>query len=192
MATDPSKFFLSNVVDTCAVWNVLSSRRLFGSAGTAGCVFCCTAYVNYECLKKPRKNPSEIGRKLQDRLISARRQGQFRVHHLDIDELLELDILEQRKRLGHGELSSIVLAKRTNQAFLTDDQKARSLAQTNLASGRVQTTPHLFGWLLFTSRLLDGDLKDVIDEHVALNGRLEPYFEEMYKVALMYRLRSRA
>ena len=191
MATDPSQFFVRNVVDTCAIWNVLSSRRLFAIARTAGCVFCCTAYVNYECLTKPRQNPTENDGKLQERLISAQRHGQFEVHHLDIDELLEVDVLEQRKRLGHGELSSIVLAKRTDQAFLTDDQKARSLARTSLPNGRVQTTPHLFGWLLFTSRLTDGDSKDVIDEHISFTRPLEPYFEEMYNLALLYRLRSK-
>ena len=192
MATDPSQFFLCNVVDTCAIWNVLSSRRLFGIACTAGCVFCCTAYVNYECLKKPRNRPSESDRKLQDRLISAQRQGQFAVYHLEIDDLLEVDVLEQRKRLGHGELSSVVFAKRTNQAFLTDDQKARSLAHTALPSDRVQTTPHLLGWLLFTSRLTDGDCEHVKTEHTSLNRPLEPFFEKMYRLALEYRFRSRA
>ena len=140
-------------------------------AQVQGCVFCCTAYVNYECLKKPRLSPSKSGRELQERLISAQRHGQFEVYHLGIDDLLEVDVLEQRKRLGYGELSSMVFAKRTNQAFLTDDQKARSLAQTTLL-GRVQTTPHLFGWLLFTSRLTDGDCKHIIDEHTSLNRPL--------------------
>ena len=192
MATNPSQFFPHNVVDTCAVWNVLSSRRLFHGADSAGCVFCCTGYVDYECLKKPRQAPSENDRNLQERLISAQREGQFKIYHLEIDDLLEIDVLEQRKRLGHGELSSIVFAKRTNQAFLTDDQKARSLAQTSLPGGRVQTTPHLFGWLLFSNRLTDGDRTHVIDEHTSLNRPLEPYLDEMYLTALRYRLRSRA
>ena len=191
MATDPSNFLLRNVVDTCGVWNVLSSRRLFVGAGTAGCVLCCTGFVNYECLTKRRQSPSEGEKKLQQRLIAAQRDGQFKVSHLEIDDLLEVDVLEQRKRLGHGELSSIVFAKRTNQAFLTDDQNARSLAQETLPSGSVQTTPHLFGWLLFTTRLTDGDRDHVIDEHTSFNRPLAPYLAKMYTVALEYRLRSR-
>ena len=191
MATDPSQFLLHNVVDTCAIWNVLSSRRLFHSARTAGCMFCCTAYVNYECLKKPRSSPSERGRKLQERLISAQNEGQFSVYHLDIDDLLDVDVLEQRKRLGYGELCSIVFAKRTNQSFLTDDQKARTLAQKTLPSGRVQTTPHLFGWLIFSSQLTDGDRNHVMDEHKSFDRPLAPYFERIYLTALEYRLRSR-
>ena len=191
MATDPSNFFPRNVVDTCGVWNVLSSRRLFAGAGTAGCIFCCTGFVNYECLTKPRQNPSEGEKELQQRLIAAQRNGQFTVSHLEIDDLLEVDVLEQRKRLGHGELSSIVFARRTNQAFLTDDQKARSLAQETLPTGRVQTTPHLFGWLLFTTQLTDGDRDHVVEEHKSFDRPLERYLDEMYTVALEYRLRSR-
>jgi len=55
----------------------------------------------------------------------------------------------------------MVFAKKTNQAFMTDDQKARLLGNDYLGSSRVQTTPHLFGWLFYIGRLSDTD-KDII------------------------------
>ena len=55
MAIDPSSFLVLNVADTCAVWNVLSSKNLYQASIASGCNFCCTAFVEYECLIRPRK-----------------------------------------------------------------------------------------------------------------------------------------
>ena len=52
---DPSKFYNLNVVDSCAIWNIISSKLLRTTAYSAGCLFCCTDFVYYECLHKPRK-----------------------------------------------------------------------------------------------------------------------------------------
>lgn len=188
MAIDPSHFYPLNVVDTCAIWHVLSSKMLCETALAAGCTFSCTAFVAYECLTKPRKNITPEQVELRRRLQAEQEQGQFTSYHLDLDELLEVEILEKRKNLGKGELSSIAFAKRTRQAFHTDDQKARKLASQVMDTDRVQTTPHLFGWLYFTQSLGDADKESIIREHECFEGPLRPYFEEMYIRALQYRL----
>ncbi|MCU0550841.1 MAG: hypothetical protein MUC48_15950 [Leptolyngbya sp. Prado105] len=164
MAIDPSQFQKFNVVDTCAVWNILSSQRLYSTAVASGCSFCFTSFVHYECLHKPRSNSNPQDLELQNRLRGEIQAGKFKNYHLDLEDLQEVEILQQRKNLGKGELSSIAFAKKTNQAFLTDDMKARKLAGASNCQF-VQTTPHLLGWLYFANFLGDGDLKAIIDEH---------------------------
>ncbi|MGB6378035.1 MAG: hypothetical protein WBG24_15075 [Syntrophobacteria bacterium] len=188
MAIDPSRFELHNVADTCAVWNVLSSRILYSTASSAGCGFCLTQFVYYECLFKPRSNPTKEELELQDRLRRERAKGDFRLFSLNIDDLQDVVLLENRNRLSKGELSSIAFAIKTQQAFLTDDQKARKLATEVMDSAKVQTTPHLFGWLCFTSRLGDGDKDTICKEHIKFNRPLAQYFEIMYQEALRCRL----
>jgi hypothetical protein len=188
MAIDPSDFQKLNVTDTCAVWNVLSSKLLLQAAMSAGCVFSCTAFTAYECLLKPRKLTTPEDEELQKRLRAEQNNGRFQVYHLEVEDLLEVEILEKRKNLGKGELSSIAFAKRTRQAFQTDDQSARKLAQQVLPTKFVQTTPHLLGWLYFVQLLGDGDKNDIIKEHESLRRPLRPHFEEMYYRALQYRL----
>lgn len=188
MAIDPSYFHTLNVSDTCAVWNILSSKLLYQSALSLHCIFSCTGYVEYECLFKPRQNRTEEDEELQSKLRIACGNGQFQSYHLDIDDLLEVEILEKRKNLGKGELSSMAFAKRTQQSFHTDDTGARKLASQVLGEKRVQTTPHLFGWLFFKQVLSDADKEPIIKEHESCGRPLRPYFEEMYMRALKYRL----
>ncbi|MBD2119387.1 hypothetical protein [Trichocoleus sp. FACHB-262] len=187
MSIDPSQFKELNVTDTCVIWNVLSSRLLYMAANAAGCSFCCTNFVHYECLHKPRKTYTSEDVELQNRLKEAIQDGKFRSYHLDLEDLQEVDILQKRKNLGKGELASIAFAKKTNQAFLTDDVKARKLAEEVMTRQFVQTTPHLVGWLFFVSFLGDGDLKSIVDEHQKHNRPLAQYFKEMYNKALDYR-----
>jgi hypothetical protein len=188
MPIDPSQFHRLNVVDTCAVWNILSLELFYRTALQAGCSFCCTTFVEYEGLHKPRTKPSEHDDELQRRLKRAQEGGSFTAHPLDIADLQDVMLLESRKRLSKGELSSIAFARRTRQAFLTDDRGARKLAEGVMDRGMVQTTPHLFGWLFFTQRLSDGDKDAVIEAHESMNGPLREYFEEMYMEALRCRL----
>jgi hypothetical protein len=195
MELDPSHFYPLNVVDTCAVWHLLSSKKLYETALAVGCMFSCTAFVAYECLTKPRTKKAtpaqEVAQKeLQRRLQREQEHGRFTCYHLDLDELLDVEIMEKRKNLGKGELSSIAFAKRTRQAFHTDDQKARKLASHVMETGRVQTTPHLWGWLYFTQALGDADKDDIISEHEHFEGPLRSHFEIMYMRALQYRLRA--
>jgi predicted nucleic acid-binding protein len=188
MAINPSKFHLLNVADTCAVWNVLSSTLLFHTADSANCVFSCTAYVAYECLVKPRKSSNSKDEELIKQLKNEQTKNKFQVYHLEIEDLLEVEILAKRKNLGKGELSSIAFAKRTNQAFLTDDQGARKLASQVMEISRVQTTPHLLGWLFYIRRISDIDKDSIVSQHEYFNRPLKKYFEEIYSQVLHYNL----
>jgi len=190
MAIDPSTFHLVNVADTCSVWNVLSSVRLHAAAKEACCEFCITGFVRYECLTKQRKGiPTDAETELMRRLIQEQGRGGFAAHSCDIGDLQAIRILESRKRLGKGELSSIAFAMKIGQAVITDDKKARKLAED---SGHVltQTTPHLFSWLIFNGRLGDADKSTVIAQHEAMERPLAPHFETAYEMALQCRLNS--
>ena len=56
----------------------------------------------------------------------------------------------------------------------------------------VQTTPHLFGWLLYSNILNDSDKTTVIKEHSKFRttnwGNLTIFFEKMYMKAMEYKL----
>jgi predicted nucleic acid-binding protein len=112
----------------------------------------------------------------------------IRVCSLDAADLQDVAILEKRRRLGKGELSSIAFAKKTRQAFMTDDRKAQRLGEAVLANQMTQSTPHLFGWLIFTGKLTDIDKDRVINEHQSLNRPLRKHFEDIYLEALRCRL----
>ncbi|KAF1723127.1 hypothetical protein CSC75_01190 [Pseudoxanthomonas wuyuanensis] len=190
MSIDPSNFHPVNVADTCSVWNILSSIRLRSAAKEARCDFCITSFVQYECLIKPRKSPTNADHELRRRLKAEQLRGEFVAHSCDIGGLQDITVLENRKRLGMGEISSIAFAMRTGQAVLTDDQKARKLA-SSAGHSLVQTTPHLFSWLLFTRRLGDSDVPVVVSQHKELEGDLAPHLERAYGLALQCSLNAR-
>ncbi len=190
MTIDPTQFYSVNVVDTCAVWNVLSSNKLYAAAKAANCHFCVTSFVNYECLSKPRKKPPKpADLELKQRLTKEQLQGRFAVHSCDISDLQAIKILQNRRRLGMGELSSIAFAMKIGHAVITDDKKARKLAEDS-GHHLTQTTPHLFSWLIFSRRLTDSDKNTVIDDHKALGLPLAPHFEIAYEMALQCQLHS--
>lgn len=190
MTLDVSRFYKLVVTDTCAVWNVLSSKLLHHTGIAAGCHFSITDFVLYECLYKARTSTKESDTELQRRLNQARAAGQFKNYPLEVEDLQEVQILEKRKKLSKGELAAIAFAKKTNQAFLTDDQGARQLAATAIDIQLVQTTPHLLGWLVFTGLLGDSDISGIVSEHEQLDRPLRPYFINMYKEGMRCRMMS--
>lgn len=188
MRVDATKFSLLNVADSCSIWNLLSSRLLYGRALSKGCNFSCTQFVEYECLHKRRTRPSNEDDELKARLTAERRGGRFTAYPLEIDDLQDVEMLRARRALSLGELSSIAFAKKTSQAFLTDDQKARKLAEVLLPLDRIQTVPQLFGWLVFSGSLEDGDKTTIVNEHSSFYRPLSKYFEEVYRWVLEQRL----
>lgn len=190
MAINPSKFHLVNVADTCSVWNVLSSATLYSAAKEARCEFCITSFVRYECLSKPRKKTATAAEaELMRRLAQEQGRGGFAAYSCDIGDLQAIKLLESRKRLGKGELSSIAFAMKIGQAVITDDMKARKLAEDS-GHAHIQTTPHLFSWLIFKGRLGDSDKGTVIAQHRAMDRPLAPHFETAYEMALQCRLNA--
>jgi predicted nucleic acid-binding protein len=188
MRVDVTTFIKLNVIDTCSIWNLLSSDRLYRASIDSSCSFCCTAYVNYESLLKARKQSKASDEALKKRLVKEKKAGQFVSCDISIDDLQDVEILEKRQNLGKGELSSIAFAKKTKQAFLTDDQKARLLSESYIGLENTQTIPQLFGWLLYNNTITDSDKDTIIMQHEALDGTLKKYFDEIYKNALEKRL----
>lgn len=189
MAIDPSNFHRINVADTCSVWNILSSRRLYAAAQEANCEFCITAFVHYECLVKSRTSPTPADLELRERLKDEQSRGKFASHACSIGDLQAIADLESRKKLGKGELSSIAFASRIRQAFITDDRKARKLSES-VAQSVTQTTPHMHSWLIFTNRLTDSDHQLVLSQHIEVGGSLAPHLDVAYNMALQCRLKA--
>jgi hypothetical protein len=188
MHFDMSQVARLNVIDCCALWNLISSELLFHTARRDKFFFCITHFVFYEALLKRRSNSNESERQLVLRLKKALDRKDVNTYHLSIEDLQEVDILEKRRRLGKGELSSIAFAKRTRQAFMTDDRKALKLANEILGDSMVQTTPRLVGWLCYTGELTDSHISEIVAQHTSMERPLKPYFEEMYKKAMERRL----
>lgn len=193
MQTDPSQFHLANFTDTCSVWNVLSSPVLYEASLAAGCVFCCTECIVYECLHKPRKQIRPQDEELKRRLRVARAKGSFAATPVSIEDIQDPRVLAARNSLDRGELSALAFALRTGQALMTDDQKALRVVERIVEPGQVQTTPKLFGWLFYTGRLADGDKDDIIRQHEELRNRgLRSCLEKVFLWALDCRLKANA
>ena len=180
--TDISQFHLLNVGDTCSLWNLLASRLLYAIARAAGVRLCCTNFVIYECLhKRSQYRPERL--ELQKRLKSKLDDGSITVHSIDLEDLQQVEVLRNRKRLSVGELSVLVFAGKTQQAILTDDKGAQKLARSHLQTRAVQSTPHLVGWLYFESFLGDGDVAQVKSELATLSRNLDPHFDNFFREA---------
>ncbi|MDR0301459.1 MAG: hypothetical protein LBI04_03995 [Treponema sp.] len=160
-------------------------------AKTSGCYFSCTSYVFYECLYKTRKITKETDKRLMDKFKKNLNEFYSQSYTISIDDLQSIMSLEKRKALSKGELSSIVFAKKINQAFLTDDQAARKLSEFHLECGYTQTTPHLFGWLSYNQKILDTDKNTIIQQHELNGGKLKQYFEEVFNKAREFILMER-
>jgi len=186
MSFDVRMFYPYNIIDSCAIQNVLSSLTLYSASLQAKCEFICTGFVHYECVVKKRNNQSKEDMEIQKRFARALNAGEIKLYHLDIEDLQDIHVLENRKKLGMGELSSIAAANKYRQVFMTDDLKARKLGLAIMGPGKVQTTPQLFGWLIYGSFLLDADKDRVIAEHETLEKRipLSSFFEQLYLKAL--------
>ena len=116
MALDYSQFERRNILDTCSVWNLISSKTLFVAAFQAGCGFGIASIVRYECLLKPRKSVSPHETELKKRLSTAIKDEKFTFHSITLEDLDEIARLQNIKRLGKGELASIALARRYHMA----------------------------------------------------------------------------
>jgi hypothetical protein len=85
-------------------------------------------------------------------------------------------------------LSSIAFAKKISQAFLTDDLAARKFAAAALGADRVQTTPQLFGHLVYKRLILESEVSEVITNHKRVGRPLEPYLREASNEAFRLQL----
>jgi hypothetical protein len=186
MTFDPTQFSISSVVDTCSVWNMLSSRKLYQAVKSSKRHFCITPMVLYECSKRP--SSSNEDNEMINRFEQARENENFPIQGCDLDDLASLVRIAPRG-LGSGELSCIAVAYKIRSiGLMTDDKKARLFANRKL-NLTVETTPKLYGWLHYHQHLTDGDHTDVINEHQLYESRpLSTYFKKAYEEAARYRL----
>jgi len=190
MNIDITTFKLLNVVDSCSIWNIVLSPKIYHASIEAKCYYSLTHFVEYECLHKVGKEPRDESK------IKALKEefdkNKFMRCSLSIDDLQEIDLLNNRKSLGKGELSSIALAKKTRQAFMTDDKRARSFGLQILGKSETQTTPHLVGYLFYNRYLTDGDFPIILKQHQSSLckswGDLTRFFQEVYDEAMRLRL----
>ena len=186
---DPARFYKHNVTDTCAIWNLLASTAFYGTSRTVGCTFSCTQFVVYECLYKPRSTkPSKQEEELRERFRKELECRAIPSYKIAIQDLQAIEILTNRKKIGKGELSSIVFAIQTRQAFLSDDKGAIKLALTELDSKMVQSTSLLFGWLFFHDHLADHQKEQIILDLETHGRSMRQDFEEAYNHALQFKL----
>ncbi len=192
MAFDPTTFSMTAVTDTCSVWNVLSSRKLYQASLSAKVHFCITPMVLYECLHKPRSSMTPEKAELIGRLERAQKNGGFPVQACELDDLAAI-VRQAPKGLGSGEMSCIATAYRIRSiAVMTDEKKARNYASKQLGL-TVETTPKLYGWLHYHLHLGDGDHEDVIREHEQYETRpLTSFFREAFDEAMRCRLMERS
>ena len=192
MSFDPARFAVASVVDTCAVWNMLSSLRLNEAAIQAKLHFCITPVVLYECLYKSRPGITQTQKELMDRLESNRAKGRFQNLECSLDDLLTISE-KVPGRLGSGELSCLAAAYRIRSiAVMTDEKLARKFAEEKLNLS-VETTPRLYGYLHYHMHLCDSDHAQIIEEHERFEKRpLTPFLNQTYAEAMRCRLFTRA
>ena len=185
---DPETFVIANVLDTCAVWNLVSSARLHEAARAGGVSACITGFVHYECLVKARTRVLAEDEELMARMRAALAANQITVHGLDLEDLQEVEALRSRKALGRGELSCIVFAKKVNIAVMSDDRKATKLARAILEQpSRSSTTPRLLGWLLYRGFLDTGEVDLVVRQHKEVRRPLENHYRRIAEIVAGYR-----
>jgi hypothetical protein len=188
MSFDPACFSRVSIVDTCAVWNMLSSKKLNQAAIQAKLTFCITPVVLYECLQKTRSTVTEQQEFLMTRLRNERAAGRFPVEECSLEDLLTVSAKAPGK-LGSGELSCMATAYRIRSiAVMTDEKLARKYSEEKLGL-LIETTPRLYGYLHYHHHLNDGDHAEVIGEHEKFEKRpLTKFFTEAYHVALRTKL----
>ncbi|NIZ01197.1 hypothetical protein [Thalassospira lucentensis] len=180
--------------DTCAVWNILSSRTL-SSAIKGRCHLTLAKFVLYECLDKPRKKPSEdlhLREQLRKEITSGKH---FSLHELEIEDIQHLvaDVGDIR-RFDKGELAALALARKYRSGFITDDRVAKKVGERIVGNLCVRTTPHLVGWLVYCGHLTDGDVKTIIsdnDNYRNTQGRIGIYIQQCYEHAMGLRIRPK-
>lgn len=173
-----------SVIDTCAILNIFSSEKFYNAIISEKFSFCYTSFVEYETLYKHVK---EMTKEVQNQRIKLRQETEkkrFKCEHLSIDDLQEIKILEARRNLGKGELSSIAFAKKISQSFMTDDKGAKKMGEKILGKQKVLTSPRVLGWLYFNRILIDSDHKDIISEHKNSGRNMADIYDEVYKEAI--------
>jgi len=189
---DVRDFARVSAIDTCSVWNLLSSARLFVAAQARQRWFLVAGYVRYEALTRRRTRSTDGELALQEEFRNRLdHERGFAAAPITVADLQAVANLPEVRKLGQGEIAAMALARKMRVGFLSDDQGARRAA-SKIGAEPVQTIPHLLGWLLYEGELTDGDVPVVIAEHeakvMANRGRLTNFLKAIYHEACRCRL----
>jgi hypothetical protein len=179
-------------IDTCAICNVFSSKRLLGAAIARGASFLVAGYVRYELVVRRRTDPTVGELAIQQEAAAALRSATVLTElPVSIADLQAVAGRPEARKMGKGEIAAMAMALRMRKAFTTDDQGARRAA-TTIGVHLSQTIPQMLGWLVYLGELTDGDIQTVLTQHEERvregKGRLTPYFRAMYEEACRYRM----
>lgn len=133
---------LTNVIDTCAIRNIFSSSLLWNRLKESQSVFFITNMVRYETLIKPTDTTEYSYHIINDRLKCELKSDKslFVEVNLSIEDIYEIGI-KFKNNLGLGEISCLAYAYKNRFSILTDDQRARKIA--NAYHINQQTSPQL-------------------------------------------------
>jgi len=179
-----------NMIDTCSIWNMISSSILYTKSKAAGIIYYATEFVIYECIHKPRKTATDTDIELMRRFSSMLKMNDFYRMKISIQDIQDFEKTYNTKGIGKGEMSCIILAQKYKQSIITDDQDARKIAENIIPREFVQTIPRLVGHLVFCGHIIDSDISDILDAHSAFNRNLEPHLTRCFHLALEQRLRA--
>lgn len=186
--SDITKIKKTGFIDTCSIFNILSSQLFAFKVFNANFQFHVTKTVVYETVEKKSKNLSIEEETLKLRFQDYKNKGKFEEHQLSLLDLTDVDALKKRKKVSMGELSSIVMAKNKSISFTTDDRGARKLSEIIIGKDRTQTASLILGYLIFNNDITDSEVPQIIKEHEAHKRPLRPYFEAVYQNAMMRRM----
>jgi hypothetical protein len=189
---DVRTFAPISAIDTCSIWNLLSSPLLLATALRKGRSFAVAGYVRHEALEKPRTKPTAAELAMQGEFKRRLSNGQgFTEVPMALADLQAVATLPESRKLGSGEIAALALARTLRSAILTEDRGARKAAP-RAGVGQAQTTPQLLGWLFYEGELTDGDVTVIISQHeerVEENrGRLTAYLRRIHVEACRCRL----
>jgi predicted nucleic acid-binding protein len=103
---------------------------------------------------------------------------------VDIADLLDADVYALRNRLGLGEISTLAFSRKTRQAMLTDDQKARKRIREVMPNHPVQTTPHLLSWLSYLGRITPVEKETILNDHRRNGGQIVYHLERGFEIGV--------
>lgn len=183
---DITKFVYINCVDTCALQNIFSSNKLY-NASIVKCKYIISGFVKFESLDDEWKGNKKNEVYFKKRYKEEIEKGNIEVHNITLDDLTDVEMTKKFESLGIGEVTTIILARKFRQAFLSDDKEAKSSATDYLTNENVQTSPQLCGHLFFITLLKNKSDMDIIEQEYISNNptdKMHLHFRTMYEEAM--------
>jgi len=176
-STDYTKFARGNTADSCALWNLFSSPSFYASSRAAGCYYCITRFVQYELFTKQSTGKGQDYSRLKLGLNNEISAGSITLANIEINDLQDAQVLARSRHNSMGEISSMLFARKSRLAFLSDDGWAMKFATALRDAPTVQSTPHLVGWLVYQNALTEsgvaGNVGELASYGRSLHGRYE-------------------